>query len=274
MTLNRLMLAAAVGAGLMLPAVAGAAGPDLASLSDPVAKGEAVAEEWDARDRGFGDSRAAIKMILENRHGQTSVRQMRMRTLEVPDPEVGDKSLVIFDHPADVDGTAFLSHAKILDPDDQWLYLPALRRVKRISSNNKSGPFVGSEFAYEDFSAQELGKYAYRFLREEACGALTCAVLEQTPLYEDSGYTKMVAWYDLEAYRQQRIDYYDRKGDLLKTLTFSDYRQHLDRYWRAHELHMVNHQTGKKTTLVYDSFEFRTGLDDRAMSKNSLKRVR
>ena len=85
---------------------------------------------------------------------------LSLRTLEVPDESVGDKSLIIFDSPRDIKGTALLSYAKILDPDDQWLYLPALKRVKRISSVNKSGPFVGSEFAFEDFTALELNKYA------------------------------------------------------------------------------------------------------------------
>ena len=264
----KLLLAAAV-VSLALAPIGGAF-----AATDAVEKGEQVAKEWDSRDHGFGDTESQIRMILENRHGDTSTRQMRMQVLEVPEQDVGDKSLVIFDHPADVDGTAFLSYAHILEPDDQWLYLPALKRVKRISSKNKSGPFVGSEFAYEDLTAQELGKYDYKWLRDEPCGDMQCAVLEQTPLYPDSGYTRMVVWYDLEEYRQQKIDYYDRKGDLLKTLTFSDFKLYLDQYWRAHDLFMENHQTGKKTRLTFDEIDFRTGITERDMSKNSLKRVR
>ena len=87
-------------------------------------------------------------------------------------------------------GTALLSHTKILAADDQWLFLPALQLVKRISSANKSGPFVGSEFAYEDLASQELDKYDYRFLGEQPCGDLTCYVVERVPAYENSGYTK------------------------------------------------------------------------------------
>ena len=81
---------------------------------------------------------ADMKMILKNRAGNTSVRTIRTKTLEVSGD--GDKSLSIFDEPADVKGTAMLTYSHGLEPDDQWLYLPAIKRVKRISSRNKSGP--------------------------------------------------------------------------------------------------------------------------------------
>lgn len=241
---------------------------------DPVARGNAIAEEWDRRDEGFQDSVATLKMVLENRQGETSERSMRIETLETPGTEDGDKTLVVFDYPRDVKGTAFLSFAHILEPDDQWLYLPALKRVKRISSKNKSGPFVGSEFAYEDISSQELKKYTYKFLRQEPCGEWDCFVLEQTPIYEKSGYTKMVVWYDTEEYRQVKIDYYDRKEELLKTLEFSKFEQYLGKYWRALDMYMVNHQTGKKTRLVFENFAFQTGLSERDFNKNRLARAK
>ncbi len=123
-------------------------------------------------------------------------------------------------------------------------------------------------------TAQELKKFNYKWLRDEPCGALTCFVVERHPLYEKSGYTRLVTWYDQAEYRLQRVDYYDRKGDLLKTLTFSDYRQYLGKFWRAHDLFIENHQTGKKTRLVYEQYEFQTGLKDRDFDRNTLKRVR
>ena len=128
-------------------------------------RGLEIAVEADRRDSGFHDSRASMKMILRNRQGDESIRLIRVRTLEQEDD--GDKSLTTFDQPADVKGTNFLSFTHKSGPDDQWLYLPALKRVKRISSRNKSGPFMGSEFAYEDLSSQEVEKYTYRYLRDE-----------------------------------------------------------------------------------------------------------
>ena len=240
----------------------------------PEEKGRAIAEELDRRDLGFDDSAAELKMVLANRQGEASTRELRMQTLEVTAREEGDKSLIIFDHPRDIEGTAFLSFTKILEPDDQWLYLPALKRVKRISSANKSGPFVGSEFAYEDMLSQEVDKYDYRWLRDEPCGALVCFVVERYPLYENSGYTRQVTWIDQQEYRVQKVDFYDRKDALLKTLTFSGYQQYLGQYWRADDWYMENHQTGKSTRLTFENWEFRAGLDDNDFDPNRLERLR
>ncbi len=131
-------------------------------------RGYAVAARSDRSDRGFADSKVELKMVLRNKAGKETTRSLRLTTLEIPNEDLGDKSLIIFDTPVDIEGTALLSHARILDPDDQWLYLPALKRTKRISSVNKSGPFVGSEFSFEDFTALELNKYDYRYIGEEA----------------------------------------------------------------------------------------------------------
>ncbi|MEL6266267.1 MAG: outer membrane lipoprotein-sorting protein, partial [Pseudomonadota bacterium] len=171
-----------------------------------------------------------------------------------------------------IEGTALLSHAKILDPDDQWLYLPALKRVKRISSSNKSGPFVGSEFAFEDITSQELNKYRYEYLREEPCGEFTCDVVQRFPLYEGSGYTRQVGWYDQTHYQIRKVEYYDRKDSLLKTQTFEGYRQYGD-IWRAQRFVMRNHQTGKGTDLVFGEYRFGVGLDEGDFVKGVLNRL-
>ncbi len=246
----------------------------IAAVQTPEQKGFEISARSDRSDRGFLDSVVDLKMILRNRAGKEATRTLQIRTLEIPDEGVGDKSLLVFDSPRDIDGTALLSHAKILDPDQQWLYLPALKRVKRISSVNKSGPFVGSEFAFEDFTALELNKYDYKWLREESTGEFTYDVVERVPLYEHSGYTKQVTWIDQDVFQIRKIEFYDRRGDLLKTLMLEDYRQYENAYWRAHKFAMVNHQTGKSTDLVWNSYRFRTGLSKRDFDRNTLKRVR
>ncbi len=245
-----------------------------AAAEDAAKKGLEIARTWYQREQGFGDSVAKAKMILANRQGATAERRMRLLTLDVQAENEGDKSIVIFDYPRDIAGTALLSFARNLEPDDQWLYLPALKRVKRISSGNKSGPFVGSEFAYEDITSQELGKFDYKWVRDEPCGDLLCFVLDQYPLYEKSGYTKQVVWYDTKQYRRQRIDFYDRRGALVKTLTFSDYKLYENRFWRALKMVMVNHQTGKTTQLIFESYAFRTGLSDEDFTRSRLERMR
>ena len=235
-------------------------------------KGLRIAQEADAFDSGFVDFTADMVMTLKNRKGQESIRQIKSKTLEQQGD--GDKSLSLFLEPADVKGTASLTFSHGLKPDDQWLYLPALKRVKRISSKNKSGPFMGSEFAFEDLGSQEVEKYTYTFINEEVCGNYSCYVIERIPAYEHSGYTRQIVWIDKEAYRVQKTEYYDRKDSLLKTLTFEGYNQYADKHWRADKMEMVNHQTGKSTTLDWENYQFKTGLTEKDFDKNSLKRLR
>jgi len=236
-------------------------------------RGFEIAARSDRTDLGFGDSEVELQMLLRNAAGQESSRSLRIATLEKPDETVGDKSLVVFDTPRDIEGTALLSHAKILDADDQWLYLPALKRVKRISSSNKSGPFVGSEFAFEDFTAIELNKFDYTYVGEVLCGDLTCDVLERTPRYENSGYTKQVSWIDQADYQIRKVEFYDRRGGLLKVLELSDYRNY-EGIWRAHKLSMSNVQTNKQTDLLYSDYEFGAGLAENDFVKGRLSRLR
>ena len=238
----------------------------------PEEKGLTIAIEADSRDTGFVDFTHDVQMILRNKQGQESTRMIRSKTLEVDDD--GDKSMTIFDEPRDVRGTALLSFTHKEGPDDQWLYLPALKRVKRIASDNKSGPFMGSEFAYEDISSQEVEKYTYKFLRNDTLDGLEVFVFERYPLDKKSGYTRQIIWLDQEHYKERKIEYYDRKNALLKTLVFNDYHQYLDKFWRAHNMYMENHLTGKSTRLNQSNYEFNTGLTDRDFDKNSLKRAR
>ncbi len=259
------------GVALLL-ALTAAGAPVRASAQDAIERGRAVADEADRRDNGFGDWRANLRMVLRNRHGEESVREMSIRTLEVDGD--GDKSLVVFDRPRDVEGTALLSFTHKQESDDQWLYLPALKRVKRIASDNKAGPFMGSEFAYEDIASQEVEKYTYRFLREDELEGEASLVIERVPVDPKSGYSRQVVWYDAVEYRPLRVEYFDRKGDALKTLTFSGYERFAGRYWKAARMEMENHQTGKGTTLQWEGYEFGTGMSERDFDQNALKRAR
>lgn len=236
-------------------------------------RGLRIALEADRRDSGWNDQTADMAMILRNRQGDESRREIRSRVLEMHND--GDKSLTIFESPRDVKGTAFLSFTHALRPDDQWLYLPALKRVKRISSRNKSGPFMGSEFAYEDMSSQEVEKYTYKWLRDEAVEGRDAYVIERLPVYEYSGYTRQIVWIDKQIWRPVRVEFYDRKNALLKTLVLLDYKPFLDQpFWRAHRMEMRNHQTGKSTILTWSDYRFRTGLSERDFDRNTLKRAR
>jgi len=220
----------------------------------------------DAKEKGWGDSSASMKMILRIQQGEESMRAIHIKSLEVLGD--GDKGLTIFDNPRDVKGTAFLSFSHVTKPDDQWSFLPALKRVKRISSANKSGPFMGSQFSFE------VDKYSYKFIREEKLLEQETFVVENYPLYKNSGYTRQIVWIDKQRYIPLKVEYYDRKNDLLKTLVFNNYKKYLDKYWRAREKVMKNHQNKKTTILTLTDYQFSNGLSDRDFQRNSLKQAR
>jgi hypothetical protein len=245
---------------------------DITNAPTPEAKGLAIATMADFRDTGWGDSEAKMVMILRNRRGDESERKMRTRNLEVIGD--GDKSMSIFDTPRDIKGTVMLTWSHSLKPDNQWLYLPALKRIKRISSRNKSGPFMGSEFAYEDLSSQEIEKYTYKYIEDDTFNGVACYVVERYPAYKHSGYTRQVIWADKQHFNMQKTVFYDRKNSKLKTLVFTGYQQYLGKYWRADELFMENHQTKKSTVLKFEEYKFGKGLKKHDFSRNALKRVR
>ena len=246
--------------------------PAHSQTPDAEETGLRIATEARERERGFGNFTARQTMLLRNRQGQESRRELRVKVLEVEGD--GNRSLFVFDEPRDVAGTAMLIHGHTDAADDQWLYLPAVTRVKRISSSNRSGSFMGSEFAYEDMSVPEVEKFTYRYLRDEPCGELDCTVVERFPTEERSGYLRQIVWRDKDELRIWKVEYYDRKDSHLKTLTLSNYEQYLDRYWQAHDLNMVNHLTGKSTDLNWSDFVYGTEIDEAEFTQTGLRRVR
>ncbi len=245
----------------------------VAWAEDPAERGLSIAQEVDRRHSGYGDFSASLTMVLRNSRGQESQRVMQISSLEVSGD--GDRSLCLFDHPPDIKDTALLTHTHKTRDDDQWLYLPALKRVKRIASSNRSGSFVGSEFAYEDIAVQELEKYTYLALPDETLDGTDCLVIERVPVdRKNSGYSRQRVWIDKAEYRTLKVEYYDRKGMLLKSLTLDGYERHADRFWRPGRMHMVNTQTGKSTDLIWSDYRFGVGLKPEDLTTNALLRIR
>ena len=253
--------------------LAAAAAPVLAGEPESAeSKGLAIARDARERKQGFESFTASQTMLLRNRQGRESRRHLRVKVLETEGD--GDRSLFVFGEPRDVRGTAFLVHAHKDGPDDQWLYLPALKRVKRINSANRSGSFMGSEFAYEDMTPPEVEQFDYLYLRDEACGELTCTVVERTPLDPRSGYRRQLVWQDTDELRLWKVEYYDQRDDLLKTLDVRGYERYVDRYWHAAEMTMVNHLTGKSTVLSWSDYEFGAAVTPGEFLPTGLRRAR
>ena len=230
-------------------------------------RGLEIAQLSEQANDGFVGEYSAMEMVLINAHGDKTTRKLTTDTAETDGD--GDKSVSTFEWPADVKGTKMLTWTHKSEDDDQWLYLPSLKRVKRISSKNKSGSFMGSEFAYEDLGSQEVEKYSYLYLRDEAMEGRDCYVMERNPVSKKSGYSKQVVWMAKDILNPVRIDYYDRKGELLKVGVFRDYRE-MDGFWRVHEIEMKNVQTLKSSVITWSEREIGKVFDESRFISESL----
>jgi hypothetical protein len=234
----------------------------------PEEKGLRLTQEADRKNEGYVSERAAMTMDLVNAHGDSTTRKLAIETLE--GKADGDKSLASFEWPADVKGAKMLTWTHKQGDDDQWLYLPAVKRVKRISSSNKSGSFMGSEFAYEDLGSSEVEKFTYRFLGDVKEVGRDCYQIERTALDKNSGYKRQVVWMDVAYAQPLRIDYYDRKNELLKTATFSGYQQH-GKFWRVGKIEVQNVQTKKRSILTWTSRKLGQAIDAAAFDSAALE---
>ena len=225
-----------------------------------------VAQKSEKVMSGFKDSISTMEMTLINAAGQKKVRTMKMKVLE---GESEDKSLMEFLTPKDVKGTKFLSYEHVNKDDDQWLYLPALKRVKRIASKNKSGSFMGSEFSYEDLSAFNVDKYTYA--EGEAKLENDLYIGNSKPVSKYSGYTKLVSYTDAKTFLIQKTEFYDRKGELLKVETFGDYKK-MDGVYRIGKIMMKNVQNDKSTILIWKDEKIKNGLKAKDFHKRYLKK--
>ncbi len=240
-------------------------------------KGLRIAILSDEADLGWGAYTVDGEMILRDAAGNESLRVFENFVMERPDRNLGDLGIIVFERPRDIRGTGLLTHSNI-EPqdDDQWLYLPAIKRVKRISSSNRTGKFVSSEFSYEDLGSQEVNDYDYKWLRDEPCptdASLTCHVTESYPKNPRSGYSKRIGWIDTAEYRVQKVDFFNRRGDHEKTLTYSGYQEYVGDYWRPDVMRMVNHQTKKETDLLWSGYDFEASLSESDFDQSRLPRL-
>jgi len=247
-----------------------AAGPSYAETAQ--AKGERIARQADNADDGFGDFIVNGEMILRTSGGATSKRRFDTKTLEERAAST-QKTVLKFEWPGDIRDTALLTHTFSGREDSQWLYLPSVGRVKKITGSGRSGSFVGSEFAYEDMVEQESTNYKHVWEGDERCptGAGECYKLTRTPRHS-SGYSRQVVWIDKSAFRYQTIQYYDRRGQLLKTLKLTGYKKYIGRIWRPSKMVMKNHLTKKSTTLNWSGYKFNNGLSPTQFTRNALSR--
>lgn len=233
--------------------------------------GLSIAKLVKQQQSGFVGYTAQMKMILKSGNHER-VRILRLKTREIKDD--GEQSLAIFDSPADVKGTVFLIHSHIHKDDSQWIYLPSLKRVKRIAARNKTSPFMGSEFTYEDLASQEVEKFTYQYAGETTLNGQENFVVERFPRYSHSGYKKQIIWVEKERNLITKTEYYDKRGKLKKTLVASDFKLYKNRFWRPHHMKMHNHQSEKTSILKWENYDFNIVLKPQDFARTAMSRQR
>lgn len=217
---------------------------------------------------GYGSSVSQTTMILKNRIGEENIRKLKIKKLENKN---GDKSLIDFLYPLDIKDTKLLSYENIGYDDKQWLYMPALKRVKRISSRNKSGAFMSSEFSYEDISSQNYKNYTYEG------EALNITIddknyykITRIPKDKNSGYSKQILYIDTKTFLASHGEYFDKQNRLLKKVEFTEYIN-IEGIYRIKQIKMNNIQNKKSSILIWNDDKIKQKLKNNIFSKRALK---
>jgi outer membrane lipoprotein-sorting protein len=208
------------------------------------------------------DESARIVMTIGEASGATKVREIEIRRKGGDDPKV----MVKLESPADLRGTALLSIGGKGKADDQWLYLPSSKQTRRIISSNKSSSFMDSEMSYEDMGSSQDKKFANTILKTEA----GVAEVESKLISGDSTYSRMVSWIPLNTYLVTKIEYYDKKGALLKVTQMADYKQFSGNIWRAQNVDVKNVQNHRTTLLQLKDLSVNKGLDDQEFTVTAM----
>ncbi len=215
------------------------------------------------------DQTSVLTMTLINKSGQTRVRKIQQYTKDLGDTE---KSIMFFMTPADVKNTSFMNWSYDSDKaDDQWIYLPALKKVKRISSDSKSDYFMGSDFTYDDLGDRKLDADDHKLLKEETVDGVECYVVESVSKDKDYMYSKTVTWIRKSNFIGLKKDFYDEDEDLLKTLSIKKLEE-IDGIWVITRSEMENVQKNHKTTMELSTIKINTGVPASKFSERMMTR--
>jgi|AntRauTorckE6833_2_1112554.scaffolds.fasta_scaffold00017_28 hypothetical protein len=237
---------------------------------------ESFAEKLSGKDimekvynRETGEDRTAnLKMILVNKFGDEREREIKQFNRKFDEVE---KKIMFFTAPSDIRGTSFMNWTYDDDNEDsQWIYLPALGKIKRISSENKSDYFMGSDFTYDDLGERNLNEDTHKLLKTEEIEGESCYVVESTPIEEDDMYSKIITWVSQDKWIELKKEFYDKKDNHLKTLTVIEYEE-IDGIYTVTHSKMNNVQKEHKTVLKLNEVEYDKGISQDRFTERQMK---
>ena len=222
-------------------------------------------------DRPTGaDMTADLSMILENSRGDQRIREIKQLIKDFGDME---KKIMFFMAPADIKNTSFMnwSYDDETKNDDQWIYLPALKKVKRISSDSKGDYFMGSDFTYDDLGDRHPAQDTHTILKEEIIDGIDCYVVESVPKDEDYMYSRTVTWVVKDKWIGLKKEFYDEDEDFLKRLILNDYKEFNDIIVIT-SVTMKNEQNDHQTDMTLSNVKINTGIADTQFTERMMKR--
>lgn len=221
-------------------------------------------------NRPVGDDQTSnLTMTLSNASGSQRVREIKQFTKVIGATE---KSIMFFVSPADVKNTSFMSWSYDDEQaDDQWIYLPAIKRTKRISSDSKSDYFMGSDFTYDDLGDRKLDDDKHILLREEKMNGKDCYVVESIAVDEEYMYSKTTTWIDKSNFIGVQKEFYDEDGDLLKILSIKEF-QEISGLLIISNSEMNNVQKEHTTSMVLSNIKINTNIPVSNFSERMMMR--
>jgi len=207
-------------------------------------------------------------MDLVNPEGK--VRKRDLSLLRKNASAAGEQKYILYFHnPPDVRGTSFLVWKYPARDDDRWLYIPAIRMVRRIAAKDRRSSFVGSDFTYEDISGRDIESDTHTVLREEKVDRKPCYVIQSVP-QEEAEYTKKISWIDKKTFLPLKEEYYDKKGELYRVFTAEEIRD-VKGFPTVTKRVMKNIKSGHSTEVSFTKVDYNIGVEDSLFSERYLK---
>jgi len=231
-----------------------------------------IVNRINSRDDGQHVKRK-LKMELIDKRGKTRVQE----TISYRKYYGEDKKTVIFFiSPKRLKGTGFLTYDNAIKDDEQWLYLPSLRKVRRISSANRGDWFLGTDFSYEEIKKEtKISKddFNFKLLDETDDFYILESIAKNKKIAKELGYSKIISQIDKKIFISRKTQFYDTRGELLKTLKSSDIKK-IDTIWTIHHMQMSNHQNKHVSHFYFSDVDYKKDIKDNIFTKASLKRRR
>ncbi len=214
---------------------------------------------------------AAVKMDLISENGDVDSRMVEEWSTEEDDLE---STLMVFRSPATVANTRFLQKENDGRDEDKWIYLPALKRVRRIAASDGEKSFMGTDMTYDDMSNRDVDQDTHELLGEEQVGTWDCyKVKGQAKDPSDSQYSYRITWFDKATWYPVKVEMYDKSETLVKVMTVEKLEQ-ISGYWTPMEVKMANVQTGHSTVVTMMKIVFDEAIADRLFTTNYLEQGR